>query len=114
MDLKIRNVQRTRSQLISELKLTREIQQKKMIFWHETKNDDIIKLHYDLQKYTKRPQLAGCGLFLRSYRLTGRLTVFFILVKPFADVVCGYVYHDQENEFFYDLHGIYLPPSCYI
>ena len=28
MDLKIRNVQRTRSQLISELKLTREIQQK--------------------------------------------------------------------------------------
>ena len=26
-------------------------------------NDDIIKLHYDLQKYTKRPQLAGCGLF---------------------------------------------------
>ena len=46
--------------------------------------------------------------FLRSYRLTGRLTVFFILVKPFADVVCGYVYHDQENEFSYDLHGIYL------
>ena len=44
--------------------------------------------------------------FLRSYRLTGRLTVFFILVKPFADVVCGYVYHDQENEFSYDLHGI--------
>ena len=41
--------------------------------------------------------------FLRSYRLTGRLTVFFILVKPFADVVCGYVYHDQENEFSYDL-----------
>ena len=48
------------------------------------------------------------SLFLRSYRLTGRLTVFFILVKPFADVVCGYVYHDQENEFSYDLHGIYL------
>ena len=30
---------------------------------------------------------GGLWSFLRSYRLTGRLTVFFILVKPFADVV---------------------------
>ncbi|ETI99662.1 MAG: hypothetical protein Q611_LSC00244G0001, partial [Leuconostoc sp. DORA_2] len=34
-------------------------------------NDDIIKLHYDLQKYTKRPQLAGCGLFFTFLSING-------------------------------------------
>ena len=47
--------------------------------------------------------------FLRSYRLTGRLTVVLVSVKPFTDVVCGHLCQNRDNEFCYELQGIHLP-----
>ena len=83
-------------------------------FWHKTWNDDIIKLHYELQKYTKTRHRGWCRFFLRSKRLTGRLAVVIVSVKPFAKIVGCYLCHNRDNEFCYELQGIHLPPSWYL
>ena len=49
-------------------------------------NDDIIKLHYELQNTPKHDIGADVVFFLRSKRLTGRLAVVIVSVKPFAKI----------------------------
>ena len=53
--------------------------------------------------------LMSC--FLRSKRLTGRLAVVIVSVKPFAKIVGCYLCQNRDNEFCYELQGIHLPPS---
>ena len=62
-------------------------------------------------KNTQETTAGGLWSLLRSYRLTGRLTVVLVSVKPFTDVVCGHLCQNRDNEFCYELQGIHLPPS---
>ena len=56
--------------------------------------------------------LMSCFYVLK--RLTGRLAVVIVSVKPFAKIVGCYLCHNRDNEFCYELQGIHLPPSWYL
>ena len=57
--------------------------------------------------------LMSCFFYV-LFRLTGRLAVIIVTVKPFAKIVGCYLCQNRDNEFCYELQGIHLPPSWYL
>ena len=58
-------------------------------------------------KNTPKHDIGADVVFLRSKRLTGRLAVVIVSVKPFAKIVGCYLCHNRDNEFCYELQGIH-------
>ena len=52
---------------------------------------------------------ADVVFFYVLKRLTGRLAVVIVSVKPFAKIVGCYLCQNRDNEFCYELQGIHLP-----
>ena len=77
----------------------------KLKWWYNKSALWIAKIHQNTTS-----GLMSCFFYVLK-RLTGRLAVVIVSVKPFAKIMGCYLCQNRDNEFCYELQGIHLPPS---